>query len=179
MIFADHGAGAGLIDDAVGLPLFIDGVLDVSELEDHAGTLAGLKGDADFKDCAGGPAAGHCIFTGAVLDHFGKGRASVAADEGIPVRIEAVDPAVHGENGVRVAAFPVFRAVIDRGVIEFAVIIDRSFPGLLKAGDPVAEIRFDLDFAGGKVPLEVLLVVIGIPEAPFNIRKDLEALGLV
>ena len=95
MIFADHGACAGLIDDAVGFPFLIDGILHIGELEDHARALSGSKCDVEFIDGAGRPAAGNRVLAGSVLDNFGKGGTSVIADKGAPVSVEAVDGAVY------------------------------------------------------------------------------------
>ena len=69
--------------------------------------------------------------------------------------------------------------MVNSCVIEFAVIINRSLFGLFESADLVTEIRFNFDLAGRKVSLEIFLIVVGIPEAPFYIRKYLEFLFLI
>ena len=81
-----------------------------------------------------------------------------------------------GEDSVHVAALSVLSAVINGSVFEFAVIIDGSGGGLLESADFVTEIGLYFDFAGRKVSLEILLVVVSVPEAPLYIRKYLEIL---
>ena len=63
--------------------------------------------------------------------------------------------------------------MIDSRVIEGTVIGDRSFFRLDESADPVTEIGLHLDLTGGKIPLEVFLVVVRVPQAPLHIRKYL------
>ena len=79
-----------------------------------------------------------------------------------------------GEDSVHVAALSVLSAVINSSVIEFAVIVDGSGSRFLKSADLVTEIRLYFDLTGRKVSLEVLLVVVRVPEAPLYIRKYFE-----
>lgn len=79
-----------------------------------------------------------------------------------------------GEDSVHVAALSVLSAVINGSVFEFAVIIDGSGGGLLESADFVTEIGLYFDLTGRKVSLEVLLVVVRVPEAPLYIRKYFE-----
>jgi hypothetical protein len=66
--------------------------------------------------------------------------------------------------------------MVDSGVIEFTVIVNGSLFGLFKSAYFVTEIGLYFDFAGRKVSLEILLVVVSVPEAPLYIRKYLEIL---
>ena len=163
MIFADHSVRFVLVDDTVRFPFLFDGIFHVGQLEDHACAFAGSKLDIKLKDGAGRPAACYCILAGTIIDHFRKSGTSVIAYEGAPVGIKAADLTVYGEDGIHISALSVLRTVIDGGVIEFAVIV-------------VTEIGLYFDFAGRKVSLEILLVIISIPEAPLNIRKYFEIL---
>ena len=179
VVLADHGARGSLIDHAIGFPFVFYGILNIGELEDHARALSGSKCDVEFIYSAGRPAAGYSILTGAVLDHFGKGRASVVADKGAPVCVESVDRAVYREDSVHIAALSVLSAVINSSVIEFAVICDRSGSGFLQSADLVTEIGLYFDLACRKVSLEIFLVIIRVPEAPLYIRKYFEVLDLL
>ena len=178
MIFADHRMRFGLIDDSVRLPFLFYGIFYIGQLEDYTGAFARSEFDIEFKDCAGRPSACYSILAGTTLDHFGEGGASVIAYERAPVGIKAADRTVYGEDSIHVSALSVLCAMINSGVIEFAVIVDRSLGGFLKTADLVTEIGLYFDFAGRKISLEILLVIVGIPEAPFNIRKYFEILFL-
>ena len=75
------------------------------------------------------------------------------------------------------AAFSVLGAMIDGSVRKAAVILNGSLFGFDQAGDLITQIGLDLDLAGGQIPLEVLLVVIRVPQAPFHIREYLDLSG--
>ena len=94
---------------------------------------------------------GHGVPGGACEDLLRGIEAIVHADEGFPVGIEAVESAVHAEEGVMVAALAVFGLVIQ-------------------------DVPLDFHLAGGQVPLEVLHVRRGVPEAPFHEGIELEGL---
>ena len=179
MIFADHGVCFGLFNYTVGFPFIFNGILYICQLEDHAGALARRKFDIKSEDSAGRPSACYRILAGSAFNHFGKGGTSVITYEGASVGIKAADRTVYGEDSIHVSAFSVLRAMINGCVIEFAVIINGSLIGFHKSADLVTEIRLYFDFAGRKVSLEVFLVVVSVPEAPFNIRKYFQVFFLI
>ena len=69
--------------------------------------------------------------------------------------------------------------MVDRGVIERTVVADQRRSGLFEAADLIAEIGFDLHFSGGEISLEILLIIIGVPETPLYIRKYFDLSGFV
>ena len=176
-VFADQLPAPGLVEDAVGFPFLRYRIFCVYELEDQAGALAGSERDREFISRAGGPAAGDSISAGSVFYDFRERRASVSAYESVSVRIKPVNGAVYGENSVHIAALSVLCAVINSGVIEFAVVDVPRGGGLSEAADLPAEVGLYFDFSRRQISLEVFLVVIGIPQAPLYIREDFEILA--
>ena len=69
--------------------------------------------------------------------------------------------------------------MVDRRIVESTVVADGSLFGLFQSADLITEVGFDLDFSGGEISLEVLLVIIGIPKAPLYIRKHFQIFDLV
>ena len=99
----------------------------------------------------GAPAMGHGV-PGSPGEHLLRCVEPVVhADEGLAVRVEAVECAIHAEEGVMVAALAVFGLVVQ-------------------------DVPLDLHLARGQVPLEVLHVRRGVPEAPFHEGIELEGL---
>ena len=78
-----------------------------------------------------------------------------------------------------------FVAIFSRMAGFFNPIIDEdeawyhTFGGLLLDGGWPYTAAVDLDFAGGEIALQVVHVVVGIPQTPFNHRKELEGLRYI
>jgi hypothetical protein len=67
--------------------------------------------------------------------------------------------------------------VVDGCVVQAGVIGYGCLFRFFQAADLIAQIGFDLHFAGGKISLEILLIVVRIPQAPFHIGEDLNVPG--
>ena len=177
IVSGDDFPGPGLVDDTIGFPFFRHGIFNVGKDEYQLFFLTGLQIQIDLEDSAGRPAAGYGIDAGAVFHGLGQLRAAVIADKGPAVRFESADRCVDREDSVMRAALSVLGAVIDGSVRKAAVILNGSLFGFDQAGDLITQIGLDLDLAGGQIPLEVLLVVIRVPQAPFHIREYLDLSG--
>ena len=98
------------------------------------------------------PAACHGVCAGAVLDCLRPVSASVCAEELIADRVKSGNRCVYRIDSVMISALSVLGLVENRGV-------------------------YDFNLAGAEVSLEVLHIVVSIPETPFYIRKYGKALG--
>ena len=148
-------AGRALQDVGVGrLELLVLRVLHVAQQEDEVAALARCQFHFEVMRGDGAPAVGDAV-RGASGQHVLRvGKFVVEADEALAVRVEALDGRVDAVVGVVVAAFLVFRFVVD----------DRAF---------------HLHLAGREVTLEVLHVRGGIPQAPFGEGEQLQPLHRV
>ena len=153
----DHGhRGVRLQESALGLlrPLVLLRHLDVAEDEHERPAFAGRELDLELVRGDGRPAVGDGVAGLAGKDRARGVVSGVRAEERLAVGVEAVGPGVHGVERVVVAALAVFGLVVDRA----------------------AE---DLHLAGGEVALEVRAVVLRVPEAPLDERREDELLRLL
>ena len=94
----------------------------------------------------GRPAACHGIGAGTVFNSFGKSSTAVSTEECIPAGIESIYLGIYGVNCVVVTTLSVFGLVEDGGINDFY-------------------------FSGTQVTLEVLHIVVCVPQTPFYIGK--------
>ena len=146
-----HHLRLGLVDHGRGDELLFRRILHIAEDEDQFRGLPGFQHQVEPVRGDGAPAMGHGV-PGSPGENLLRSLESVVhADEGFPVRVEPVEGTVHAEEGVMVAAFAVFGLVIE-------------------------DVPVDFHFARGEVPLEVLHVGGGVPQAPFHEGIELEGL---
>ena len=97
------------------------------------------------------PAGSHGVGAGTVDNRIRMIRTVVETEELIACGIKSVNVFIDREDCVVVSALAVLRLMEDGGTDNF-------------------------HFTGGEVALEVALIIIRIPEAPFNIREQFEIL---
>ena len=147
-----HRPGAGLVDDAGGLPLFIVGVLDVAQHKDQAAALAGGQHQVDLVRAHRRPAVGDGAGAAPLFHRLGVCIAAVRAQKGVPAGVEAVHRGVHRPDGVVIAALAVFGLVADHAALH-------------------------LHLAGGEVALEVGGIVHRVPQAELDVAEHLHLFG--
>jgi hypothetical protein len=133
------------------LPLLRDRVLDVAEEEDERPRLAGREFDVERVRGDRLPTARNRIAGLPTKGDLRLVHSVVEADERLSVGIEARDGGVHMIKSEVIAPLAVFRLVINGAVDDF-------------------------DFAGAEVALVVRHVVVGVPQAKFDVRKELDGL---
>ena len=176
-VSADQGPCLFLIDHAVGLPFVFESILHVGKQEDQFLCLPGKEAEPDLKCGAGRPAGGDGPAAPSLTDGQGRSRALIGSYKALSVAVKALHSAVYGEDSVHVPSFSVLRFVVDGCVVQAGVIGYGGLFRLFQAADLIAQIGFYLHFARGKIPLEVLLVIVRIPQAPFHIWKYLNFPG--
>ncbi len=142
---------AGLVHDPGPLPLLRDRVLDVAEDEDEGLLLARSQIHGQLVRADRRPAAGHGVARLPLRHDLGLPEAVPEAEEALAVGVEAGHFRVHRVDGVVVAALAVLGLVVDRRAV-------------------------DLHLADRQVPLVVVLVVRGVPEAELDEREEPDAL---
>ena len=133
--------------------LGVGGVLPVTEREDDLARLTRLDLEAHVVRADGLPAVGDGVGGHPALDDIRPFPASIWAQEGIALGIEAGQRLTAGEPGEVVATLPVLGLVIDDTVL-------------------------DLDLTDRVVALEVGGVVVGVPEAPLHCAEERQVGGL-
>ena len=146
-----HRPCLGLVDHGRGDELLLRRILHIAKDEDQFRGLPGFQRQVEPVRGDRAPAMGHGVPGSAGEDLLRRLETVVHADEGFPVRVEPVEGTVHAEEGVMVAALAVFGLVIE-------------------------DVPVDFHFTRGEVPLEVLHVGGGVPEAPFHEGIELEGL---
>ena len=150
-VAADHGVGAGLVDDAGSGELFLLRVFDVAQTEEDLLFLARGKGDMDVQRTHRCPAVGNAAGAVPGADGLRVCRAAVHTAEGVAGGVEAGDRCVGPEHRVVVAALTVLGLMVD-------------------------DARLYFHFAGGEVALEVGAVVDGVPQAELHIAEHVQLL---
>lgn len=140
--------GRLFIDDTRRFPFFFNGYFDICSDKNKGFAFARLKCQINLMGCNRRPAAGYGI---GELAFFNSGRILIAAvwtKKGIPVCLEGGYRCVDRKQSVVIPTFPVFCFVIKNGTFYFHL-------------------------SGAEVTLEILHIIIRIPETPFQIRKQL------
>ena len=146
-----QGDGALLVDDAGAFPFFFLRILDIAEHQDDALRLPGLKLHGELHGADRRPAVGNAVGAAVTENRLRLCRAAVYTDKGVPRGIERIRGAVRPQEGVVIAAFAVFRFMIDR-------------------------VSGDFHFSRRIIPLEVGGVVHRIPEAEFGVGENINLL---
>ena len=147
-VFVDHCLGFYLVDGlAVGFKLLILRHLHVAEYKYQSLGLTRLQSDLLEVGCDGSPAVCKAVVCLVCDNCLRITETVVETDEGIAVGIVAVDRVVYGIECVMVAAVSVLGLVIDHGTVYF-------------------------DTAGREVTLEVVGVVLRIPQTPLCKREE-------
>ena len=137
---------AALVDDARLFPFFFGRIFDVAEHEHEGLRFAGASATSSEWDAIGDQPLRDRVLRFALDDGVGLVQPVVQAEERLAVGVEARELRVHVIERVVVAPLAVFGLVIER------------------AAD-------DLDFAGAQVALEVRHVVVGVPQAEFDVTR--------
>ena len=146
-----HGLRGLFVDHVRTLPLFLHGVLDISQAEHQAVALSRAQREVKLLRRDRLPAMGHAPGAAVSKDRFGSRRTAVNPDKGVAGCVKSRRFAVGPEDRVMISAFTVFGLMIDRRAD-------------------------DLHLTGGKVSLEVGRVVHRIPEAELHIREEAQRL---
>ena len=122
-------------------------LLDIAKDEDEVTMLARSQRDVYLMGSDRAPAMSHGVAAVTFSHGVGHTLLRIETDEGLTVRVEAVDRTVDMIEGIMVSALTVFGLVIDRRA-------------------------FNLHLTGREVALEVLHVRGRIPQAPLLERED-------
>ena len=145
-VLFQQGKCLRFVDDIVCFPLAFFRDFYITQDKDEGFGFTGSKGKVDLVGGDGGPAACDGIAACAFFNRFGKIVSSVGAEKGIAVCVKPAYFGIDGINGVMIASLPVFCFVENCRINDFYL-------------------------AGIQIPLEILHVIVGIPQTPFNIRK--------
>ena len=153
VVFLHHGKRLGLVDGlAVSLKLLVRRHLNVAEDEDKGLRLAGSKGNLLKMRSNRSPAVGEGVVRLTCENRLRIAETVVKTDEGIAVGIVAVDVGIYRVKCEMIAAVTVLGLVVNRGA-------------------------YNLNTSGGEVALEVVAVVLSVPEAPLSEREETEGFG--
>ena len=139
--------GRFFVDDTRRFPFFFNGYFDICSDKNKGFAFARLKCQINLMGCNRRPATGYGI---GELAFFNSGRILIAAvwtKKGIPVCLESIYGCVDRKQSVVIPAFPVFRFMIKNRTFYFHL-------------------------SSAEVTLEILHIIICIPETPFQIRKQ-------
>ena len=146
--------GRFFVDDTRRFPFFFNGYFDICGDKNKGFAFARLKRQINLMGCNRRPATGYGI---GELAFFNSGRILIAAvwtKKGIPVCLESIYGCVDRKQSVVIPAFPVFRFMIKNRTFYFHL-------------------------SSAEVTLEILHIIICIPETPFQIRKQLNCFLLL
>ena len=136
-----------LVDDVLRREFLLLRQLRITQPEEQRLFLTGRKRQLQPQRGNGRPAGGNAAEAGPLLHGNRLPPGPEAAQEGVPVRVEAGNRRVDGVERIVIPALPVFRLVVDGRA-------------------------FELHLADVPVALEVGCVVHGVPEAPFHGAVD-------
>ena len=144
VVFVNHGKGFHLVDGlAVCLKFLVNGHLHIAEDENKGLAFARGKSNLLVMGSNRSPAVREGVGCLAGKHGLRIAETVVKSDEGITVGIIAVDGLVYRVESIVIAAVSVFRLMINDRAVH-------------------------LNASGGKVSLEVVAVILCIPEAPLG-----------